>query len=165
MQGAWSRGSRRTPRLPLFSLLLCGGGNADLEQLGGVAPHDRCLVVVAEPLGAGDEADRIRLGHVERIITAEQDVIAAPDLGEIFELMVGEDDAVEIELLQIARRVALDRAAGIAARAVTVVAASRISRQEPAAMGDANLEPRMGVEHAAEDEVAYRHGRIEGIAD
>ncbi len=46
-----------------------------------------------------------------------------------------------------------------------VVHAAGIGRQEAAAMRDADLQLRMRVEHAPEDEVADGHGRIERIAD
>src|ERR1700722_18458002 len=75
-----------------FPLLLGGGllgcGYADLQKLGRVAAHDRRLVIVRKAGCAGDEADRVRLRHVEGIVTVQEDVIAAPDLRQIFELMM-----------------------------------------------------------------------------
>src|ERR1700730_6711698 len=136
----------------------------DLQQLRRVAAEDRRLVGEAE-LGARDEAHGIGRGHIEGVVAAEQEGVAAPGRREILELVVSEDDRVEIELLQIARRLLRGGGAAVGACLVAVVAAPGISRQEAAAMGDADLEARIGVEHAAENEMAHRHGAVERVAD
>src|SRR6185437_10169161 len=92
-------------------------------------------------------------------------MIAAIDAHEMIELVMGEDDGVEIELFEIARRLAFDDAAAIRTRAMRVIHARGIGGQEAAAMGHADLEPRIGIEHAAEDEMADRDRRVQGIAD
>ena len=46
-----------------------------------------------------------------------------------------------------------------------MVHAAGVGRQEAAAMGNADFELRIGVEHAPEDQMADGHGRIERIAD
>ena len=54
--------------------------------------------------GALDHADRIDLAHVRRIVGAHQDVVGAVFLDQIFELVMGVDQRIEIEPLQIGRR-------------------------------------------------------------
>ena len=46
-----------------------------------------------------------------------------------------------------------------------MVDAARIGGKIAAAMRDDDLEPRIGVEHAAEDQMMHRHRGIERIAD
>src|SRR5580658_4745311 len=95
----------------------------DLEQLRRVAPEDRRLVVTAERCTA-DEADGIGLGHVERIVAAQENVIAAPALDQILELVMRKDDGVEIELGEMARRSLGDLAAAVGTSAMGVVHAA-----------------------------------------
>ena len=55
--------------------------------------------------------------------------------------------------------------AAIRPRRRGVVDATRISRQEAAAMGDDELQVRTVAQHTAEDQVMQCHGRIERVAD
>src|SRR5262249_13205407 len=103
--------------------------------------------------------------HVIRVIGPEDDVIAAIEAGEIIELMVREHDRVEIELLQIVTRRALNHLAAVGSCAMDMVVAAAIGRRITAAMRETYLQLRIVLEHAAEDHMTDSHGGIERIAD
>ena len=100
--------ARKTPRqrfrsrrqafeqhLPLSSILW----DFDIQQACSIAAEDRPALVIIEPRCTLDKADRVDLAHIGRLVGTHQHVVGAILLHEIFELMVGEDDRVEIEPL------------------------------------------------------------------
>src|ERR1700733_646876 len=109
------------------------------QALRVAAGHQR-HVLFADALDPSEEADGIRLRHVERIIGTEHDVIGAPDLDKVLELAFVEYDSVEIELLQVFRRLLLDGDAAILAMRPCVVEAAPIAGDVAAAMGDADFQ-------------------------
>jgi hypothetical protein len=87
-------------------------------------------------------------------------VVGAVFLDQVFELVMGVDERVEIDPLQVGRRHPADALAAIRARRGGVVDAAWISRQKPAAMRDHQLEIRIIGEHAAKDQVMQSDCRI-----
>ena len=53
------------------------------EQFRRVAAHDLLLLRVADPVSRIDETDRIRLGHVVRIVGTHDDMVGAPGIDEV----------------------------------------------------------------------------------
>ena len=99
------------------------------------------------------------------IVGAHQDVIGAVLRDQIFELVMGIDQRVEIQPLQISRRHFLDAGAGVGPRRGGVVDAPGIGRQIAAAMRQHDLQPGIILQHPAEDQVMHRHRRVERVAD
>src|SRR6516225_3599416 len=137
----------------------------NVQQPGRVAAEDRSALAIVESGCPLDHADRINLSHVGGIVGAHQDVIRTILLDQIVELMVGVDKRVKIDALEVGRRHPVELFAAIRPRRRGVVDATRIGRQEAAAMGNDELQVRMVAQHAAKDQMMERHGRIERVAD
>jgi hypothetical protein len=137
----------------------------DVQQPRGVPAEDRPSLIVVEPTRALDKADRINLAHIGWVIGAYQHVVGAILVHQIFELVVGKDDRVEIEPLQVGGRHPVYLFAAIGPRCRGVIYAAGISRQIAAAMRDHKLQVGVVVQYAAEDQVMDGHRRIERVAD
>ena len=92
-------------------------------------------------------------------------MIGAVLVDEVLQLVVGVDEGIEIEPLQIGRRHLLQVLAAIRPRRGGVVDAPGISRQQTAAMGDDDLEAGILIEDAAKDQMMHGDRRIEWVAD
>ena len=92
-------------------------------------------------------------------------MVGAVLFDEIFQLVVGEDDRVEVEPLQIFGRHPVDFFAAIGPRRGGMIDAPGVGRQIAAAMGDDELEVGMVVEHPTKDQMMDGDGRIERVAD
>src|SRR6266850_7537360 len=71
----------------------------DLEQAGGIAPHYPLLLGGGQARHAVDQADRVFLAHVERIVGAEQNLRRAELVDQVAQHLGIEGDRVEKELL------------------------------------------------------------------
>jgi hypothetical protein len=85
---------------------------------------DGAALDIVEPQGALDHADRIDLAHIGGIVGAHQDVVGTILLDEVFELVVGIDERVEVDPLQLSGGHAVDVLATIRARRRGVVDAA-----------------------------------------
>src|SRR6266851_5671936 len=111
-----------------------------------------------------DARDRIVDAHIEREIGAEHHLArpGAPD--EIGKLLGVEHQCGEPKALDIfARRLAAGLRLG--PYAPSVVEPADVEGKISAAVSAADLEPRMAVEHAAENQFRKRDRRVRGIAD
>src|SRR5271166_6586692 len=108
----------------------------EIEQARRIAAKDRAALDIVEPRRAFDNADRVYLAHIGRIIGAHQDVVGAVLLDQVFELVVRVDERVEIDPLQVGGRHPVDALAAIRAGRGGMVDAPGIGRQKPAAMRD-----------------------------
>ena len=81
------------------------------------------------------------------------------------ELVGREHDGVEIDLLEIAGRRLRQVGVAVRARAPGVIDAAGIGAEIAAAMHGEDLQLRMPLQHAVEDQVMQRHGGVEWIAD
>src|ERR1700730_5924727 len=92
------------------------GRNYEIEEPCRVAAEDRSTLDIVEPRRALDHADRIHLSHIGRIVGGHQDVIGAVLVDEIIELVMGVDERVEVDPLQISGRHPMQLLAAIRAR-------------------------------------------------
>src|SRR5439155_18236903 len=90
--------SLRSTRLPSSDWKL------QIQQPRRIAAEDRPARRVVEPEGALDEADRVNLAHVGRVVGADENVVGAVFVDEVLELVMGVDQRVEIEALEVRRR-------------------------------------------------------------
>src|ERR1700693_1522603 len=119
-------------------------------------------------LGAGEvdlleKLDGALIAHVEAEVAADHDALGAHFLDHELHDLLGMDDGVVEESVQIRAR-SLGKLLDLRAHLPAVVDAADQDEQSPAAMGPAEAEVGMAVEHAAEDEVARGDGRVDGIA-
>src|SRR6516165_9844169 len=120
-----------------------GRGHLDVQQTRGVDAEDCLALSVVKPGGTFEHADWIDFAHIGRIVGAHQDVVGAVLFDEIIELVVGVDQRIEINSLQIGRRRPMQLLAAIWASRRGVVDTPRIGWQKTAAMGDDELEVRI----------------------
>ena len=92
-------------------------------------------------------------------------MVGAPDLDQMLELALVEHDGVEIELLQIFRRLLLDGDAAILAMRPGVVEAAPIAGDIAAAMGDADLQFGKTFEIAVEHQLPDAQRGIQRMSD
>ena len=123
------------------------------------------MVLGVERLRFGHMADRIVVRHVERIVGAHEDVVGAEHLHEIFELVRREHHRVEIDLLQVFGRRLGQLVGDVGARAPSVIDAARIAAEIAAAVHGEDLQVRVALQHAVEDQVVQRDRGIERVAD
>src|SRR6266536_455590 len=102
-----------------------------IQQARKSSNRDRYLQI-QQPGGVAAE-DGAALGAVE-------DVVGAVQVDQVLQLVVGVDERIEIEPLQVGRRHLLEMHAGVGAGRGGVVDPPRISRQIAAAMGDDDLQ-------------------------
>ena len=149
----------------LVSVICLAFRRIELQEFRGVSADDGRFVVLRQRVRTIDEPDRIVHSHVEWIVRSQNDVIAAVEGDEILELMLRKDDGVEIELAQIARGRVRNAATTVFPRAVCMIDSTGIRRQITASVGDADLELRVAVQHAVEDQMVNRNGGIQRITD
>src|SRR5438094_3324991 len=137
----------------------------DPEQLRRRPAEHRHAFVVAQAWRAEDVVDR-RLRPRERIVGAHHD-LTGPGLGdEVAQRLGREDERVEVELLEILRRLLLQRlGAPVGEGHADRVGTRRVGRQIAAAVGRADLQPGKAVERTFEDQVRERDRGLERIAD
>ncbi len=111
------------------------------------------------------ETDRVRLSHIERIISAEAQSVRTVAGDKMVEFGAVKHQSVEPDLAEIARRSAGDVLAAVFAGAPGVVHSAPIPRQISAAMCHAELETGVAVEHAFENQVTESDGRFNRVAD
>src|SRR5262249_23558351 len=135
------------------------------QQLAGIAAGDGGDGRSVEAVRGRDVADRIVVGHVEGIVRSHDDMVGAVETHQLGELVGREYDGVEIDFLEIAGRRVRQVAVRIRARAPGVIDAAAVSGEIAAAVRGKNLQLGMPFEHAVEDQVVQRDGRVERVAD
>src|SRR5882757_10724393 len=144
-----------------------GRSGLNIEQLRRRAPEDVGLFVVAEGSRSQDRVDRVQFPRVW-IIAAQHDLACADLRHQMADRFRREDQRVEIDLLEIFRRLLLQLDVGIAslrADQAGMIGTIGIGGQEAAAMGGDHLQPGIAVERALEDQMRKRDRRSQRIAD
>ena len=108
--------------------------------------------------------ERIGLGHIERIIGSDQHVTGTEYFDKCGELLWRENDAVDKDLLEVMRRWMRQISLQSGERPRRGRSA-RIGAEISAAMHGKQLQVRMALEYAIEDEIMKRKRRLERIAD
>src|SRR5262252_11097486 len=93
----------------------------------------------------------LRHAHVEGIIAAEQHAVGARIADEEVEHLFRVHDSIEIEAFERIRRRLAKHSLRLRAHVPTMHEAPGLVGHEPPAMGEANLQRGMALEHAAED--------------
>src|SRR5438445_328456 len=150
---------RAPPRTSAAALRL------DSEELRRRPAEHRHALVVAETGRAEDVVDR-RPRPRERVIGAHDDLVRTGLGHQVAQRLGREDERVEVELLEIFRRLLPERfGAPVRKGHADRVGACRVGRQIAAAVRRADLQPGEPVERAFEDQVRERDRRLERIAD
>src|SRR3954447_5228246 len=127
-------------------------------------PQDGCLV--AGWYGqAADLEHAVRHAHVEGIVAAEQDAIDTRIADQKFQHVLRVHDGIEVEPSKRLRRRLGQLVLRLLAYMPAVQEAPGLVGHEAAAMGEADLECRVALEHAAEHQARGGDGGIERIAD
>src|SRR3982074_941702 len=156
---AWMPGTRRGMTNPSLHL--------HAEKTRRVAAQDRGLVLIAERAGGEDVVHRMLLPG-DWMVAAEHPLAGAHLGHEVAQALRGEDQRVEIKLVEIFGRLLLEldlRVAVLRRHEAGVVGARRVGGEIAAAMRRADLEGRKAIERAFEDQVLQRDRGVERIAD
>src|SRR5690606_23328110 len=101
------------------------------QQRRGIFPQDPGLLLLAQP---AMEADRIGLGHVERVVGAQAQLVGPVGPDQAVELVLIEHQRVEPQLAQVARRRVLAVLAAVSPRAPAVIHPPPVAGQIASAM-------------------------------
>src|SRR3954470_17909042 len=140
----------------------CGIQPQEFDQ---VVAENRHPVGVAQTWRAEHVIDRGGRPR-ERCVRSEHDLAGTRPGDKMPQALGGEDERVEIELLQIvAWRVLVGAGAVRGKGEAAVVETAGIRGQEPTAVRGADLQARKPIEGAFEDQVRDRDRRLERVAD
>src|SRR6266540_5451363 len=137
------RGVEQRPRPPAKNDRLVGGRNRQAANLRHTLRHT----------------------HVEGVIAAEQHALGAGITDQELERLLRVHDGIEIEALERLCRRFGKLALRLLAHVPAVHEAPGLVGNKPAAMGEADLQRRIALEHAAENQACGGDGGIERIAD
>src|SRR5262249_4966872 len=144
----YRRGRHRRDGRAGFSLRI---GRSHPQHLFRVAADKRGARFLVKAVDRGDVADRIVVRHVEGIVSAHDDVVDSEGTDQRYQLYRGEDDGVDIDLLQIASWRFWQIGVTVRARAPGVVDASGVGAKIAAAMHGEDLQIGMTLKHAVKD--------------
>src|SRR5712691_4789280 len=168
--------SRRVPKLlqptptsetrsPVCANCRCSiSGAGKAKHARRVAAEDQVAIVRGNRKLA-DARDAIEIPHVEGIIAAEQDVRRADRRDQEFERRPGMKNGVVEQAGDRVLRAVLKLDLGLGPDLETVPEAAGLIGQESAAVREADLEPGIVLDHAAEHEARARDGGLERQAD
>src|SRR5581483_6607413 len=108
--------------------------------------------------GAADVADGIVLAHVEGEVGAQQDAVGAVEIDQGPELVRGKHDRVEVEPLQIGGGRLGQGAVRIRPCTPGVIDAPGVAGKVASAVDGQDLQTRVALEHAVEDQVVQGDG-------
>src|SRR5438132_3197966 len=139
----------------------------DVEQPRRVAAEDGGALPESKRRGGHHVVDRMLLPR-NRVIGAEYDLTRAHLRHQMPKRFFGEDQRVEIHLVEICRRLFLEDDVRIAIdrrHEAGVIGTWRVGTEIAASMRCENLEAREFVQRPFEDEMLQRDGGVQRIAD
>src|SRR5688572_14929128 len=116
----------------------------NLEQPGRIATNDFAFIKRRQ-LRLLDESHRVVHPHVEGVVGTQYNVVGAIAVDQVVQHLRVEHDGVEIELLEVGGRLALDHGPAVGARFPGVVHALPVMGKVAAAVRQQDLELRVAI--------------------
>ncbi len=135
------------------------------QQTCGVATDDQVALGPGQAGDTVDQAEGVGHAHVIGIVGPEEDVVGAVPGHQETELVGGEHHRVEVEHGEVLTGWAGQAVTHVLTGVIGMVEAPGIHGQEPAAVGEDELEVGESLHDAVEDEPAGADGLLQRVAD